>query len=614
MKVSKLWLDKFFDAPLPDAQTLADALTFHAFEIDSIEQVEGSRTSLTSLTDWVLDVKVTPNRGHDCLSHRGIAKELSAILKIPLVNDPLSSRSDLLPKTTEVTVDIQRTVLCKRYIAGYIKGVTVGPSPQWLKRRLEAVGQRSINNVVDATNFVMFNLGQPLHAFDAHKLWEGLTFPSVGKVRPSQTIGVRLAKDGEVMEALDKKKYALKDSMLVITAGDKAVGIAGVKGGMPAAIDESTKDIVIESANFDGVSVRKTAQSLKLRTDASTRFEQVLSPELAAYGTQSVVELIQKLAGGELAGYADAYPEPQKPMYANVTVEKVNKVLGTTLTGAEVSDAFTRLGLPYKEESGVFEVQVPFERLDIAIPEDLIEEVARIVGYDKIPATPLPTFSGEVEVNKNFYAAEKAREELGSRGYSEVFTSVFADKGERMVLNKADSVRPYLRDSLLPGLTEALAKNKPNKDLLGLTEVKLFELGTVWKGGKERVMLGTVSEKQKASEKAPEPVDAAAYETLPLSSAVRFEPFSKYPYIVRDIAMWTSPTNNEQQVQQTIQKEAGPLAVKISLFDRFEKEGKVSLAYRVIFQSFEKTLTEAEANEAMDKVSAALKAQGYEIR
>src|SRR3989344_5523210 len=611
MKVSKLWLDKFFDAPLPDAQTLADALTFHAFEIDSIEQVEGSRTSLTSLTDWVLDVKVTPNRGHDCLSHRGIAKELSAILKIPLVNDPLSSRSDLLPKTTEVTVDIQRTVLCKRYIAGYIKGVTGGPSPQWLKRRLEAVGQGFSNIVVDATNFGFFNPGQPLHAFDAHKLWEGLTFPSVGKVRPSQTIGVRLAKDGEVMEALDKKKYALKDSMLVITAGDKAVGIAGVKGGMPAAIDESTKDIVIESANFDGVSVRKTAQSLKLRTDASTRFEQVLSPELAAYGTQSVVELTQNLAGGELAGYADAYPEPQKPMYANVTVEKVNKVLGTTLTGAEVSDAFTRLGLPYKEESGVFEVQVPFERLDIAIPEDLIEEVARIVGYDKIPATPLPTFSGEVEVNKNFYAAEKAREELGSRGYSEVFTSVFADKGERMVLNKADSVRPYLRDSLLPGLAEALAKNKPNKDLLGLKEVKLFEIGTVWKGGKERVILGTVSEKQKAFEKILEPVDAAAYENLPLSTAIRFEHFSKYPYIVRDTAMWAA---GDADAEKIIRAQAGPLAIKDSLFDRFEKEGRVSLAYRIIFQSFEKTLTEAEANAAMEKVSAALKAQGYEIR
>jgi len=611
MKVSKLWLDKFFASPLPPAQELADALTFHAFEIDGVDPVKPSDGH--GVEDWVLDVKVTPNRGHDCLSHRGIAKELSAVLNLPLANDPLASKSDLLPKTTEVTLDIQRTVLCKRYIAGYIKGVKVGPSPEWLKRRLEAIGQRSINNVVDATNFVMFNTGQPLHAFDAGKLG-------------SLALGVRLANDGEVMEALDKKKYTLKDSMLVITAGDKAVGIAGVKGGMPAAIDESTKDIVIESANFDGVSVRKTAQSLKLRTDASTRFEQVLSPELAAYGMQSVVELIQTLAGGELKGYADAYPEPQQPMYANVTVEKVNKVLGTTLTGADIADAFSRLGFAYKEESGVFEVQVPFERLDIAVPEDLIEEVARIVGYDKIPATPLPAFSGGVEVNKNFYAAEKAREELVTQGYSEVFTSVFAETGERVVLNKADGVRPYLRDSLLPGLTEALAKNKPNKDLLGLTEVKLFEIGTVWKGGKparpddsgrsggEQMMLGTVSEKQKASEKVLEPAGTAAYEDLPLSTAIRFEPFSKYPYIVRDIAMWTSPTNNYNQVQQTIQKEAGPLAVKISLFDRFEKEGRVSLAYRIIFQSFEKTLTEAEANAAMEKVSAVLKAQGYEIR
>src|SRR3989338_3832336 len=559
MKVSKLWLDKFFDAPLPGAQTLADTLTFHAFEIDGVEKVG---------EDDVLDVKVTPNRGHDCLSHRGIAKELSAVLKLPLTNDPLASRSDLLPKTTEVSIKLDSR-LCKRYIAGYIKGVTVGPSPQWLKARLEAVGQRSINNVVDATNFVMFNTGQPLHAFDAGKLG-------------SLALGVRLAKDGEVMEALDKKKYTLKDSMLVITAVDAPVGIAGVKGGMPAAIDEST------------------------------RFEQVLSPELAAYGMQSVVELIQKLAGGELKGYADAYPEPQQPMYANVTVEKINNVLGTHLTGAEVSDAFTRLGLPYKEEAGVFEVRVPFERLDIAIPEDLIEEVARIVGYDKIPATPLPAFSGRVEVNKNFYAAEKAREELTKQGYSEVFTSVFAERGERMVLNTADSVRPYLRDSLVSGLTEAPAKNKPNKDLLGLKEVKLFEIGTVWKGGKEAVLLGTVTEKQKASEKILEPVDAAAYEDLPLSTAIRFEHFSKYPYIVRDVAFWVPKTTEltTELTTEFIRKEAGELAQKVTLFDRFEKEGRVSLAYRIIFQSFEKTLTEAEANAAMDKVSAALKAQG----
>src|SRR3989338_7573008 len=413
------------------------------------------------------------------------------------------------------------------------------------------------------------------------------------------------------MEALDKKKYALKDSMLVITAGDKAVGIAGVKGGMPAAIDESTKDIIIESANFDGVSVRKTAAALKLRTDASTRFEQVISPELASYGMQSAVELIQKLAGGELAGFVDAYPEPQKPMYASVTVEKVNQVLGAYLTGADIADVFVRLGLPYKEESGVFEVSVPFERLDLVIAEDLIEEIARIVGYDKISAVPLPDFGKQPEINQNFAAAEALRKELIGRGYSEVFTSVFADKGERMVLNKVDSVRPYLRDSLLPGLAEALAKNKPNKDLLGLKEIKLFEIGTVWSGGKETVMLGTVTEKEKASEKVLAPADAESYERLQFSTATRFEHFSKYPYIVRDIAMWAA---GDTDAENSIRTEAGPLAVKISLFDRFEKGGKISLVYRIIFQSFDRTLTEVEVNEIMEKVSSALKAQGFEIR
>src|SRR3990167_6433850 len=301
MKISKQWLDTFFASPLPPAQELADALTFHAFEIDSIEKLSHP---MTEFEDEVLDVKVTPNRGHDCLNHRGIAKELSAILKLPLANDPFVLRPLLAPVTTEVSVEIHRTALCKRYVAGYIKGVKVGPSPEWLKQRLEAVGQRSINNVVDATNFVMFNMGQPLHAFDAGKLG-------------SLNIGVRAAKDGEVMVALDKKEYTLNSSMLVVTAADAPVGIAGVKGGMPAAIDETTKDIVIESANFDGVSVRKTAQALKRRPDASARFEQVLSPEGAAHGMQAVAALIQELAGGELRGFVDVYPEPQKPAFAS---------------------------------------------------------------------------------------------------------------------------------------------------------------------------------------------------------------------------------------------------------------------------------------------------------
>ena len=604
MKISKLWLDKFFDAPLPSAGELSNALTFHTFEVDGIERIG---------KDDVLDVKVTPNRGHDALSHRGIAKELSAILQIPLAHDPFNNKSDISKTTGEVTVKID-TPLCRRYIAGYIKGVKVGPSPAWLKERLEAIGQRSINNVVDATNFVMFNTGQPLHAFDAGKLPKG---PSLRETKdgPLYQIGVRMAHEGEVLIALDKKEYALTGSMLVITAGDKTVGIAGVKGGMPAAIDGSTADIVIESANFDGVSVRKTAAALKLRTDASSRFEQGISPELAARGMEGMLEFIQHQIGGTIEGFVDVYPTPQPPMYASVTVEKVNQVLGTQLTGADVAGVFTRLGFGYKEESGVFEVHVPPERLDIAIAEDLVEEVVRIIGYEAVKGVPLPALNITPEVNKEFYAAEAAREDLQAKGYSEVFTSVFADKGERVVLNKVDGVKPYLRASLLPGLSDVLAKNKPNKELLGLKEIKLFEIGTIWKDGKEVTMLGTISEKGKPLEVALAANESATeYQTLPVSSAERYQAFSKYPYIVRDVALWTPAGTNPDDVKESIKKEAGELCVKIDLFDTFSKEGRTSLAFRLIFQSFERTLTEVEANEIMEKIAVSLKAKGFEIR
>ena len=486
----------------------------------------------------------------------------------------------------------------------------VGPSPAWLKRNLESIGQRSINNVVDATNFVMFNTGQPLHAFDAGKL---------GQKDGKYHIVVRKARAGEKLLALDNKTYELADSMLVIADGnaDMPVGIAGIKGGTPAGITETTTDIIIESANFNGVSVRKTAQALKLRTDASARFEQVLSPELAAQGMQGMLEFVQHLIGGEVIGVSDVYPAPQQATRVSVSTEKINQILGTRLTGAEVADVFMRLQFAYKEEGGTFDVAIPMERLDIIIPEDLVEEVGRIIGYDKVPAVPLPPLS-QPEVNENFYTAEHVRKQLTEMGYSEVFTSVFADKGEVAVLNKVDSVRPYLRANLVDGLNEALKKNIPNKDLLGLKEVKLFEIGSIWKGGKEEISAGIVTEKEKAQE---EPLSMHApkeapttYEDLPLSSVERFKPFSKYPYIVRDIAMWTPAGTDVDSVVKIIQAEAGELCVKVSLFDQFQKGEKTSLAFRLIFQSFDKTLTEIEANQAMEKVAAALKQKGFEIR
>ncbi|HEY5383107.1 MAG TPA: phenylalanine--tRNA ligase subunit beta [Candidatus Paceibacterota bacterium] len=601
MKISTTWLQKYFNTPLPNAEILGDALTFHAFEIDGIEKV-GS--------DEVLDVKVTPNRGHDCLSHRGIAKELSAILQIPLASDPFMDKSDLSKTTDAVSISIN-TSLCRRYSAGYIQGVKVGPSPQWLVERLASMGQRSINNVVDATNFVMFDVGQPLHAFDAGKLEA-----KDGKY----AIEIRAAHDGEKMLALDNKEYTLKSSNLMIVDAHAGVpiGIAGVKGGVPAAINEETVDIIVESANFDGASIRKTAQALKLRTDASVRFEQAISSQIAGHAMRAAVDLILSIAGGEVIGFVDVYPAPQQQTYVAVTTEKINQVLGTNLTDADVASVFARLGLAYKEEAGVFEVQPSCERLDLEIAEDLVEEVARIIGYDKILPVSLDAARGKTSVNKNFYSAEKVREELVSKGYSEVFTSVFSDKGERIVANKVDGVKPFLRDSLLPSLTEALDKNKHSKELLELKEIKLFEIGTVWKDGKEIIMLGTISEKEPAKEQTLENLEEkglpAAYEHLPLSTAARYQPFSKYPYIVRDIAMWAPAGIHTDEVEKVIKKEGGELCVKSYLFDTFEKEDKKSLAYRLIFQAFDRTLTEQEVNQSMAHISAILGDRGFEIR
>ncbi len=593
MKISRDWLQTYFDTPLPEASVIADALTFHAFEIEGIE-------------NDVFDVKVTPNRGHDCLSHRGIAKELSTILKLPLKSDPPHQPISGFTKSRHVDVSIE-TPLCARYIAGYILGVKVGPSPEWLRKSLEAVGQRSINNVVDATNFVMFNIGQPLHAFDADKLraQEG-----------RYAFVVRTARKGEKMLALDDKEYVLNESMMVVCDGgsDTAAGIAGVKGGKPSGVDESTQNIILEAANFDGASVRKTATALKLRTDASQRFEQGISAEYAPYGIRAAADLIVGIAGGEILGFVDEYPKKVEQKNVSVSVATVNKILGASLTGAEVADVFSRLGFAYKEEGGVFEVIPPFERLDILIAEDLVEEVGRIIGYDAVPAVPLAPFLSKVEINTNFYSAERVREELMSQGYSEVITSVFADKGERAVLNKVDSVRPFLRSTLVDGLTEAQEKNNRNKELLGLTEVRLFEIGHVWRGGKEVLMLGIADETVR--EQPLMTVEGATYEDVPISTTERYRTFSRYPFIVRDIALWTPVGTKSDEVLSIIRAHAGDLLVRSEKFDEYknEKTGKVSYAFRLVFQSFEKTLTDEEVNAIMGSLTNAVTERGWQVR
>ena len=631
MKISRDWLQTFFTDPLPEASVIGDALTFHTFEIESIE-------------NDVFDVKVTPNRGHDCLSYRGIAKELSAILQLPMKTDPLRHQPELSPATDLVRVQIDEPSLCKRYIAGYIRNVSVGPSPEWLVKALESTGQRSINNVVDATNYVMFNLGQPLHAFDAGML-------SNMQDGPLYSILVRKARDGEKMIALDAKEYAFTESTLLITdvngAHSQAIGIAGIKGGQPASITSETKDIIIESANFDGVSIRKSAQALKLRTDASARFEQVISPELAAYGMKAVAELIVSLAGGEVVGFTDVYPVTAEKMSARVSVSQTNTTLGTTFQTKDVSGIFDRLGLAHSETGEVFDVTAPFERLDISISEDLVEEVARIAGYEHVPETLLPQMPIAPQINTNFYYQERVRQFLIERGFSEIFTPVFTREGEKAVLNKVESDTPFLRRDLLGGVRESLDKNVRNKDLFGVAQVRLFEIGTVWRDDIESVWLCVGVEKMKQMESAQDvllslgeylgitvasdPLNAdvleiplaaiiadlpqpESYEQLPLDTDVRYVPFSRYPFIVRDIALWVQTGTSPEEVRAVIANASGELLFRITQFDQFEKEGRISLAFRLVFQSADRSLTDGDVSERMGSVNAAVAAKGWEVR
>ena len=602
-------MQTFFDSPLPSAEDLSNALTFHAFEIEGIENV---RVRNSNMEDQALDVKVTPNRGHDALSHRGIAKEISAILKIPMRVDPLRENppdgGSLEPRTDTIKVTVEDPMLCPRFTGAYIKGVRVGPSPEWLKTALESIGQQSINNIVDATNFIMFSLGQPLHAFDAAKLTAK---------RNSWALNIRLARKGETLVGLDDKEYSLSPSMLIIEDANAGtvVSIAGIKGGKPTCIDESTTDIFLEAANWDGVTVRRTSQALKLRTDASDRFQQVISPELAAYGIRAAKDLIVELAGGAIVGYVDEYPQPQLIRQITITTARINALLGTILNDEEVVDAFERLGLPFEKKGGEFVVTSPFERLDLMIPEDLVEEVARIIGYEKIPTTELPEFQKKPDINQNFAATEKVREELVSKGYSEVYTSVFADEGERAVSNKVGGERPYLRATLLGGLREAEVRNARNKELLGLRNIKLFEIGTVWQGGKEKMVLGVADDEGIHESELVSDGKAKRYEAYPISKADRFTPFSKYPFIVRDIAMWVPQGPDAiSEVLTIFAQEGGLLLRHVELFDQFKKDDRISYAFHLVFQSFEKTLTDAEANEVMTRITTDVEKRGWQVR
>lgn len=616
MKISRKWLQKYFETELPETDVLSDALTFHAFEIEEHDQD-------------LLDVKVLPDRACYALSHRGIAKELSAILSLPLKADPLTASLPSWQTTNLLSVSVDDSFVL-RHTGALLRGVTVRPSPAWLSQALESIGQRSINNIVDATNYVMHDLGQPMHAFDVRTLED-----EQGMVR----ITIRKAKTGETVTLLTGETVTLTDTMHVVSDAVKgtALDVAGIKGGAATSVMDATTDIFISVGNYDGTSVRKTAHALKVFTDASTRYQNRPSPELTAYGMRDLLTLVREVAGGEVVGVHDVYPQKEASRVVSISTETLNKKLGSSFTDADVENVFNRLSLPFTKETDGYRITPPYERRDIVIPEDVVEEVGRIIGYDKI--APVVFTSEEKVVDQARYRGiERIKDALIASGYTEISTPSFASSGEVLLSNPLDETRPYLRPDLSGNIAEAVARAKTlaPRVLPPPSISKLFEVGTVFKRESERFSLAfspaapeivaAVTELCGAAPNVESDVAELRLDTLPLSelgtgyvpsvpSLASYQPFSSYPFALRDVAVWTPESTEEKIVRSVIEREAGALLVRLDLFDRFLKDGRVSYAFRLVLEADDRTLTETELNDLMERVTRALnREEGFAVR
>lgn len=638
MKISRNWLQKYFNETLPSAEELSELFTFHAFEVEEVVQVGD---------DWVIDIDILPNRSSDCLSHRGIAREVSTLLSMPLKSDPLRETIPARDTLEHLKVTVENRALCPRYMAAVVRGVKVGPSPEWLQKALKTLGHKSINNIVDATNYVMLDTGQPLHAFDY-----SLLGVDAGEQRH---ITVRLANKGEQITTLTGDTYTLNDTHQLIADGvsGEPLALAGIKGGKVAEVTEGTVDLVLESANFNFVNVRKTSNELKLATDASVRFQNEPSPLLPAFALRDLITLIEDIADGKLVGVTDVFEEMPERMPIDVTLTEINSLLGTQLTVTDVENILVRFEWEFSLDREEFAVTSAWERSDVTTKEAIIEEIGRVYGYSNIASQALPTPPKKPEVNKNQYYIEKTQKLLSDMGYSEVLTYTLADRGEVELLNPLASDKVFMRRNIRDGLAKALDLNAQNAPLLGLETVKLFELGTVFtldgeelslavgakailgKQGKVETVLKDDVEKILEVLGSSEKVvvkdgvceiplknlfallpEAEAYESgLVWNTDARYTKWSPYPYVLRDISVWVPKGISSDEVLAVIIQDATDLLVRYDQFDEFEKDERVSYAWHLVFQSYEKTLTDTEVGTIMDTVTKSIQSNAnWEVR
>jgi phenylalanyl-tRNA synthetase beta chain len=483
MKISLEWLKDYLDLGLPLPQ-LITRLTMIGLVAESWEEKNG---------DVVLDVETYANRP-DTLGHLGLAREMAVMLDLPL-KEPQATPAELPEKLSDlVDVQIWDEDLCPRYSGLVVKGLQVGPSPDWLRRRIEAMGLNTVNNVVDVSNHVLFATAQPIHAFDLDKL-------------AGRKIIIRRAKKGERLLALDGSDLSLEPDMLVIADEARPVALAGIIGGQETAVSDSTRDVFIESAFFDPISVRKTRKALGLQTDASYRFEREADISFPPQAARLAASQLAAFGGKTAQGLVDIYPRPRKNRELMLRHKRVADLLGVEVEAGFIKKVLTGLGFELRAEpKNSWLVKVPFYRVDTEREADLIEDIARFFGYDRIP-TVLPPLKVIERYPQDESKPERTRQALLQQGFDEALNPSFADP-ERQALfqislqpveirNPISSKASQLRTTLAGGLLENVAWNLNR----GQEGVYLFEIGNVYdrdeEAHRERLTLGLVASGRK---------------------------------------------------------------------------------------------------------------------
>ncbi len=682
------WLQSFFPKKLPAPKKLAELLTLHSFEVQEIKKVDG---------DWVFDIDVTPNRS-DCFSHLGIARECAAFLNSKLKTQNSKPRlpdrqaqlkTQNLDIKNFIKVEVENKNDCLRYMGEVLLDVKVGESPEWIKKRLIACGVQPINNIVDIMNYTMLETGQPLHAFDLDKISELQIANCKLQIekKSEKKIIIRRAKRGEKIKTLDDKEYILDKNILVIADQEKPLAIAGIKGGKAAEITSKTKNIFIESANFAPTLIRRASRSLNLRTDASFRFEHGLDPNLAEEGLKKAVLLVQEIAGGTVAGKRiDIYSKKVKPKKIKIYLSKLEKLSGIKIPAKEVKRILRGLNFKVlKEKSGFIEVEIPTYRQDLVIPEDLIEEILRIYGYEKINSCPPQISLTFPQKNPELSAQRKVKEILKELGFTEVYNYSFISKEDTRFFNKEYIVElenpvsekfQYLRPSLLVNLLKNAKHN-----LKFFEAFKIFEVGKIFQkqGSKileKRTLAGIIVGEKKEEgffvlkgyidslfdglgitdwfydEFQPRPEDMKKlfwhinksaeikvnqekigflgevserilhhfdirvpiyafemdFEKLIefITEEKEYQEIPKFPSAVRDIALLVPMYEKTENVQKKIFAAGGDLLIDVDLFDIYFgeglPEGKKNLAFHLIFQAKDRTLSSEEIDNLMKKI------------